>query len=85
MISRRSGVVGSLVRSGATNSWAPPIPACIVNSMDRVVDSPGLMVVCPTTASGGQHPLTALTRGTPASLRVPLPLLVKLKATRAGA
>ena len=72
------------MRSGAWNSWAPPIPACIVNCIDSVVDPPGLMVVCPPTASGGQHPTTALTRGTSAILSVPVPALVRVKTTRAG-
>lgn len=44
-MSRRSGAAGSLVRRGTRNSWGPPIPSCIVNASDNVVEPPGLMVV----------------------------------------
>lgn len=40
-----SGVAGSFVLSGTRNSWGPPIPSCIVNPIDSVVDSRGLKVV----------------------------------------
>jgi len=36
---------GSFVLSGTRNSWAPPIPACIVKSRVSVVERPGRMVV----------------------------------------
>ena len=44
-MSCRSGAAGSFVRSGTKNSWAPPIPACIVNPSESVVELPGLMVI----------------------------------------
>jgi hypothetical protein len=44
-MSWRSGTAGSLVLSGIRNVCGPPIPACIVNESDSVVDCPGLMVV----------------------------------------
>jgi hypothetical protein len=44
-MSGRSGAAGSLLRSDIRNSWAPPIPSCIVKASDNVVDLPGLMVV----------------------------------------
>ena len=84
-MSARSGTAGSLVRSGTRNSWAPPMPACIVNASDNVVEPPGLMVVCPTTARGGQHPLRTLTSGTSTSLKRPSPAFVRVKTARAGA
>jgi hypothetical protein len=40
-MSGRSGAAGSLVLSGTRNSWAPPIPACIVKSSVSVVERPG--------------------------------------------
>lgn len=81
----RSGAAGSLVRSGTRNSWAPPIPACIVNSSHNAVELPGLMVVCPTTALGGQQPLRTLTGGTSVRRRRPSPALVRVNTARAGA
>ena len=42
---RRSRAAWSFVRSGTTNSWAPPIPACIMKSRVSVVELPGRMVV----------------------------------------
>jgi len=81
----RSGVAGSFVRSGTTNSWAPPMPSCIVKASVSVVEPPGRMVVCPTTASGGQHPLTTSTRGTPTIRSTPSPVLANMKTARTGA
>ena len=40
-----SGVAGSFVLSGTRNSWGPPIPSCMVNSIESVVDSRGFKVV----------------------------------------
>lgn len=84
-MSLRSGAAGSFVRSGTMNSWAPPIPSCIVKASVSVVEPPGRMVVCPTTAAGGQHPLTTSTRGTPTSRSTPSPVLANVNTARTGA
>ena len=79
-----SGLVRSLVLTGTQNSWYPPIPACIMNSSVSVVEPPGLMVVCPTTAAGGQQPALRTTRGASVRRREPSPALLSVKTTRAG-
>jgi len=79
-----SGLVRSLVLTGTQNSWYPPIPACIMNSSVSVVELPGLMVVCPTTASGCQQPALRTTRGASVRRRVPSPALLSVNTTRAG-
>ena len=79
-----TGLVLSLVLTGTQNSWYPPIPACIVNPSVRVVEPPGLMVVCPTTAAGGQQPALRTTRGASVRRREPSPALLSVKTTRAG-
>lgn len=44
-MSCRWGATGSFVRKGTRNSWAPPIPTCIVKASVSLVELPGLMVV----------------------------------------
>lgn len=83
-ISSRSGVAGSFVRNGTRKSWTPPIPGCIMNSSVRVVVEAGAMVVCPTTASGGQQPATTRTRGVSVSCNDVSPAFVSVNTTRAG-
>jgi hypothetical protein len=60
------------------------MPGCIVNSSVTVVDRPGLMVVCPTTASGGQQPAMTLTGGDSVRRNGASPVFVSVNTTRAG-
>lgn len=57
------GSAGSLVRRWTRNWWGPSMPVCIMYSRTISVVSPGLSVVEPTTALGGQQPSTTSTWG----------------------
>ena len=82
-MSWRWGATGSLVRTTTKNSCGPPMPACMVKIMLSVVDCPGWMVVEPTTASGGQHPFSALTGETSTIRSGTSPALVRVNTALA--
>ena len=65
----RLGSTGSLVWMWIAKRCGPPIPSCMVNSVETSVSPPGARVVEPTTASGGQQPSMASIRGTTARRR----------------
>jgi hypothetical protein len=55
-VSDTSLFTGSLLRRSSLKLCRPPISPCIINWIDRVVDSPGLSVIELMTGVGGQHP-----------------------------
>jgi hypothetical protein len=55
-----------------------------MNSSRRLVAEPALMVVCPTTASGGQQPAMTATRGVSVKRNGASPAFVSMNTTRAG-
>jgi hypothetical protein len=63
---------------------APPIPACIVNLIDKSVLSPGLRTVEPTVTLGGQHPSTTSVKGNSLNFKGLSPTFVTWKDTATG-
>ena len=61
MRSSRSGCTASFVLTWMAKRCRPPIPSCMVNSVEISVSCPGVKVVEPTTTSEGQQPSIAST------------------------